>query len=312
MRKKVITIILSLIYTIFMAVGTSFIKSNSFKYLKDNFIMMIFLSLLLFLILYFILNKLFNYLDNYKSKDDKTENKILNLFDKHPIVFSSIVMFICYLIYMIAFYPIIMSKDPSFQLLQYFHIDNKYSYYSVLLDKNVIITNHHPVIHTLLLGTCVKLGMVLFNSSNVGLFIFSIIQTSILIITLSYTIKFMKDINVSTKYRFICLLIYALVPVFPFYAMSPVKDVIFGCLIILYIITVYKCIKLEEKISIKNIIKIIILSILMFLFRNNGIHVFILTFPFLILINKNNRKRFLIIWESCCSSTGALRWSLWR
>ena len=143
--------------------------------------MMIFLSLLLFLILYFILNKLFNYLDNYKSKDDKTENKILNLFDKHPIVFSSIVMFICYLIYMIAFYPIIMSKDPSFQLLQYFHIDNKYSYYSVLLDKNVIITNHHPVVHTLLLGTCVKLGMVLFNSSNVGLFIYSIINIRILI-----------------------------------------------------------------------------------------------------------------------------------
>ena len=209
MRKNVITIILSLIYTIFMAVGTSFIKSNSFKYLKDNLIIMIILSLLLFLILYFILNKLFDYLDDYKKKKDKTENRILNLFDKHPIIFSSIVMFICYLIYMIAFYPIIMSKDPSFQLLQYFHIDNKYSYYSVLLDKNVIITNHHPVIHTLLLGTCVKLGMVLFNSSNIGLFIYSIIQTSILIITLSYTIKFMKEINISTKYRFICLLIYA-------------------------------------------------------------------------------------------------------
>ena len=295
MRKRVITIILSLIYTIFMAVGTSFIKSNSFKYLKDNLIIMIILSLLLFIILYFILNKVFDYLDDYKKKEDKTKNRILNLFDKHPIIFSSIVMFACYIIYMIAFYPIIMSKDPSFQLLQYFHIDNKYSYYSVLLDKNVIITNHHPVIHTLLLGTCVKLGMVLFNSSNVGLFIYSIIQTSILILTLSYTIKFMKEINISIKYRFACLLIYALVPVFPFYAMSPVKDVIFGCLIILYIITVYKCIKLEEKISIKNIIKIIILSILMFLFRNNGIHVFILTFPFLILINKKNRKSFLII-----------------
>ena len=257
MRKRVITIILSLIYTIFMAVGTSFIKSNSFKYLKDNLIIMIILSLLLFIILYFILNKVFDYLDDYKKKEDKTKNRILNLFDKHPIIFSSIVMFACYIIYMIAFYPIIMSKDPSFQLLQYFHIDNKYSYYSVLLDKNVIITNHHPVIHTLLLGTCVKLGMVLFNSSNVGLFIYSIIQTSILILTLSYTIKFMKEINISIKYRFACLLIYALVPVFPFYAMSPVKDVIFGCLIILYIITVYKCIKLEEKISIKNIIKII-------------------------------------------------------
>ena len=50
MRKRVITIIISLIYTIFMAVGTSFIKSNSFKYLIDNLIMMIILSLLLFIV----------------------------------------------------------------------------------------------------------------------------------------------------------------------------------------------------------------------------------------------------------------------
>ena len=44
MRKRVITIILSLIYTIFMAVGTSFIKSNSFKYLNDNNIDRIFIN----------------------------------------------------------------------------------------------------------------------------------------------------------------------------------------------------------------------------------------------------------------------------
>ena len=69
-----------------MTVGTSFIKSNSFKCLKDNLIIMIILSLLLFLILYFILNKLFDYLDDYKKKKDKTENRILNLFDKHPII----------------------------------------------------------------------------------------------------------------------------------------------------------------------------------------------------------------------------------
>ena len=73
-------------------------------------------------------------------------------------------MFICYLIYMIAFYPIIMSKDPSFQILQYFHIDNKYSYYSVLLDKNVIITNHHPVVHTLLLTVRVPNMKVRWNT----------------------------------------------------------------------------------------------------------------------------------------------------
>ena len=52
-----------------------------------------------------------------------------------------------------------MSPDPSFQLLQYFNINNKYSDYVVLIDKNVILTNHHPVVHTIILGSLVKLEL---------------------------------------------------------------------------------------------------------------------------------------------------------
>lgn len=188
-----------------------------------------------------------------------------------------------------------MSPDPSFQILQYFGIDNKYSYYSVLIDKSVIITNHHPVIHTIILGSCVKLGSILFNSINAGLFIYSIIQTTILAGTLSYTIKFLKDINIDLKYRKKCLLIYTLVPVFPLYAMSPVKDVIFGCLIIIYIITIYKFINLKSKLKIKDMLKELILMILIILFRNNGFHVVFLSFFFLFFLGKENRVRYVII-----------------
>ena len=295
MRKKVIISILSFLYVIFMSIGTSFTVSSSFKFIIDNLFLVLGLSVLLFFIMYFILNKIFYILDNYNKTENKRYNRLLSLFDNHPIIFSCIFIILFYLIYIIAFYPMILSKDPSFQLLQYFHIDNKYSYYSVLLDNNVIITNHHPVVHTLLLGTCVQIGISLFNNVNIGLFLYSIIQISVLVLTLSYTIYFMKSIKISLKYRLVCLLLYALVPVFPFYAMSPVKDVIFGSLVILYIISYYKCIISEKELNLKEIFKIIILSILLFLFRNNGIHLFILSFPLLIIINKKNRKAFIII-----------------
>ena len=294
MRKKVIISILSFLYVIFMSIGTSFMVSSSFKFITYNLFLVLGLSVLLFFIMYFILNKIFYILDNYNKTENKKYNRLLSLFDNHPIIFSCIFIILCYLIYIIAFYPMILSKDPSFQLLQYFHIDNKYSYYSVLLDNNVIITNHHPVVHTLLLGTCAQIGISLFNNVNIGLFLYSIIQISVLVLTLSYTIYFMKSIKISLKYRLVCLLLYALVPVFPFYAMSPVKDVIFGSLVILYIISYYKCIISEKELNLKEIFKIIILSILLFLFRNNGIHLFILSFPLLIIINKKNRKAFII------------------
>lgn len=297
-RKNVVTMILSLIFTIFLTIGSSFIISDSLDAVIKHPIITILMMIISFIILNAIITFLFNKLDNYEVKEKKIDKKtsfISKMIDKHPFWFSLIVILLFWLIYIIAFYPAIMSPDPSFQILQFFGIDNKYSTYVNLIDESVIITNHHPVIHTLLIGSCVKLGVSIFNSTNVGLFIYSIIQTLILASTLSYTIKFLKEINVSVNVRKAVLFIYALVPVFPFYAMSPVKDVIFGCLIILYIISIYKFIKLKDKINVKTMIKEIILMILITLFRNNGIHIIILSFPFLLLLGRKNLMKYLII-----------------
>ena len=297
-RKNVVTMILSFIFTIFLTIGSSFIISDSLDAVIKHPIITMLMMVISFIILNAIITFLFNKLDNYEVKEKKNDKKtgfISKMIDKHPFWFSLIVILLFWLIYIIAFYPAIMSPDPSFQILQFFGIDNKYSTYVNLIDKSVIITNHHPVIHTLLIGSCVKLGVSIFNSTNVGLFIYSIIQTLILASTLSYTIKFLKEINVSVNVRKVLLFIYALVPVFPFYAMSPVKDVIFGWLIILYIISIYKFIKLKNKINVKTMIKEIILMILITLFRNNGIHIIILSFPFLLLLGRKNLMKYLII-----------------
>lgn len=302
MRKKIIEYILSFIITIFMVIGTSFIINGNFNTIVNHPIITIFSFLIMFKIIFEIINYLFDYMDkDSKKSNQKKKNKLTNLFDKHPFIFSIITILLLWLIYIIAFYPAILSPDPSFQLLQYFGIDNKYSKYVNLIDKNVIITNHHPVLHTLLLGFCTNIGIKLFSSFNIGLFIYTIIQTIILSTTLSYTIKFMKDINVSLKYRKICLLIYSLVPVFPLYALSPVKDVIFTSLIILYIISIYKFIKIKDKIKIKDIILEIILMILITLFRNNGIHVILLSFPFLFFTSKENLFKFILIFITTLS-----------
>ena len=295
-RKNIITFLLSFLITSFMVIGTSFIMTGNFKMIKKHPLITLLSFILLVKILWEIIKYLFDRLDNKKDEEKrKKTGKLGKLFDKHPFIFSILFIILLWLVYIIAFYPAIMSPDPSFQLLQYFNINNKYSDYVVLLDKNVILTNHHPVVHTIILGSLVKLGIKLFSSVNVGLFIYSIIQTIILASTLSYTIKFMKDINVSLKYRKICLLIYSLVPVFPLYAMSPVKDVIFGCLIIIYIISFYKLINLKEKLKIKDMVMEILLIILIILFRNNGFHIVLLSLPFLLFQGRQNIFKYIII-----------------
>lgn len=295
-RKNIITFLLSFLITSFMVIGTSFIMTGDFRVIKKHPLITLLSFILLVKIFWEIIKYLFDRLDNKKDKEkDIKKGKLGKLFDKHPFIFSILFIILLWLVYIIAFYPAIMSPDPSFQLLQYFNINNKYSDYVVLLDKNVILTNHHPVVHTIILGSLVKLGIKLFSSVNVGLFIYSIIQTIILASTLSYTIKFMKDINVSLKYRKICLLIYSLVPVFPLYAMSPVKDVIFGCLIIIYIISFYNMINLKGKLKFKDIVMEILLIILIILFRNNGFHIVLLSLFFLLFLGRQNIFKYIII-----------------
>lgn len=295
-RKKVLSIIYSLIITTLIIIGTSFILTGNFKAITKHPILFLISSGLLYKIINEITIYLYDKLDEKREKNlDIKKSKFNTLLKEKPFIFSLIFILLCWLIYLIAFYPGILSPDPSYQILQYFGIDNKYSYYSILIDKSVILTNHHPVIHTLLLGSCIKIGIRLFNSFNTGLFIYTLIQTFILAATLSYTIKFMKEINVNEKYRKLCLFIYALVPVFPLYALSPVKDVIFGCLIILYVISLYKFIKNKCSMKVKDIVREIILIILIMLFRNNGFHVVLLSFPFLFLTSKKNLKKYLLI-----------------
>lgn len=304
MRKKVFLTFLSILFTIIIIIGNSFYVSDSFKFIEKNIIINLIIAIISLVVFYLIFSKIFEILEHKEFKildklnKSKTINKIkktklYKLFLKHPFLFSLIFILICWLPYIISFYPSILSPDPSFQIKQYFKIPNKYSTYVVLLDPNVLITNHHPVIHTLLLGTCVKIGKII-NNVNLGFFIYSLIQTLILSSVLAYTIKFMNDLKLNKKYLLFALIVYSFVPIFPFYAMSAVKDVIFGSLIILYIITIYKLIKCDD-IKIKNIIKIIILLILIILFRNNGIHVIVLSFPFLFFIDKKIRKKIKLI-----------------
>ena len=250
------------------------------------------------MLFYNIIKYLFNKLDNknivkIKKLDFLKNTKIYEIFKKHPFVTSFIIIIICWIPYIISFYPAILSPDPSFQIKQFLNIPNKYSTYSVMIDPNQLITNHHPVIHTLLLGTCVKIGTII-NNVNLGLFIYSIIQILILVSTLAYTIKFLNDIKISKKFLLLSLILYSFVPIFPFYAMSAVKDVIFGSFIILYIIRIYKFIKCES-IKLREVVTTILLLIFIVLFRNNGIHVILLSFPFLIFIIKTIKNKIKII-----------------
>ena len=94
----------------------------------------------------------------------------------------------------------------------------------------------------------------------------------------------------------IALLIYSLVPMYGVYAISGVKDTLFSTFIILYILLLHKMLNYKEnKIKMIDCIKLVFVMLLVILFRNNGLHVILLSFPFLILAMKKYWKQLLMV-----------------
>lgn len=286
---------LAIIFSMLMVVGYSYDKIGN-AYLVCGNIVFIVISIIKFLSYYKIfdisLNIMYEFICEHKFKEINKEKRIINIFNKHPFLFPFVVIIICYIPYVVAYYPAIMGYDPSNQIREFMGMHTRYMDSVILLDPNVTITNFNPVLHTLLLGGCFKLGHILGND-NLGLFMYSVIQILLVSSTLSYTIYYMKKRGVSNKLLFAVIAIYALVPVFPFYAMGTNKDMIFCCFVLLYCLKLFDLIFYEQ--TTKKYISLFVIILLVTLTRNNGIYTIMLSLPFTLIWLRGKRKKIIVV-----------------
>ena len=196
---------LSIFISIMYVVGYSYYKTNTWNIIfisKFQFVKSFIVIIGYYFIYYILIKTLYEYLDNVSSKEKinnkKCENKkILKLynfiFEKHPFIVPLIIILISWLPYLIFYYPgVTPGGDTKSQLYMYYGLPNPASNTVVLMDDNMYITNHHPVLHTLLLSGCMEVGINLFNSYYFGFFIYTIIQTIVLALVLSYSFVLLK------------------------------------------------------------------------------------------------------------------------
>ena len=238
-----------------------------------------------------ILNLLYEWILNFKINKN-FKNKYFKYFEKHPMKTSIIIMGIVYGIYLIAYYPGVVGYDPSNQLIEYLGMPSVYTPWVNLINKDIYITGFNPVLHTLLIGGLFDIGNGLINA-NFGIFLYTLLQVSVTIWILSYTIKFMMDEGVPSKILLCVLGIYVFVPFFPFYSLTLWKDSFYSLFFILYVIELYKFIKYE--VSLKNSLIMILACIGLCSFRNNGLIIILLSLPFVFFLKKKNKRYLFLI-----------------
>jgi len=296
-KKKKAYNVLGLIFAFLLTYGFSYSVTGDSSLVASNPVIIL-ISVVKIIVYYHFLSTLINVLaikikeiDLTKIKESKTLKKFKNYYELHPYKTTIIVILIAWLPYIISFYPIILSPDPSNQIKQYFGMETHYINGVKLIDENIVITNHHPVFHTFILGGCAKIGEAL-GSINFGLFLFSCFQLFVLISAFTYSLIYLKKLKIPFIYRFIILVMYSIVPVFPLYALSPVKDVLFGAMLIFFIIEIHKL--LTSKYSKKEYLILGLLMLFMMLVRNNGIYILLFTVIGLIIVLKEKRVAILL------------------
>lgn len=228
---------------------------------------------------YVFFKVLIYYIIKFMEKEYVINNNLLKKFSEHPFLYSFIFLSVCYGIFLIFYYPGIINYDNANQIKEMLGFHTRY------LDainpiSSSALTNFNPILHTVLLGGMFKIGLLLGNA-NLGLFMYSIFQMLIVIIIYSYAISYSVKEKINPIYSFIVLLILGLVPIFGYYSITAVKDTLYTAFLVLFSIEIYDFIK-KEKLNNHDFINLFLVSMLVILFRNNGIYLVILTIPFLL------------------------------
>ena len=138
----------------------------------------------------------------------KTENagtvaekkgKWVSMYQKSSFWITWGILMLAWLVHLILRYPGAMSYDNWAQLRYYYGFET--------------YTTAQPIFHTWLFGSFIRLGVKL-GSSNVGLFLFVLMQTLIMSAVLAWTLELMKRWNTVAWLRKLTFVVYCVAPYF--------------------------------------------------------------------------------------------------
>ena len=153
---------------------------------------------------------------------------------KSVLLFGSII-FLAWLPWGISMYPASMNWDTFYQIWQWYPESHPLLFIPWAPTGSFIdnaFTDHHPIFDTLVFGAFARASDLLFGNWNAGVFAFVLIQAFGMAASLSACIAYARRKGCPIPVCFGCLIFVCLVPLFPVYAFTMLKDAFFAWLFI--------------------------------------------------------------------------------
>jgi len=283
-QKRKEYVILAVFFSLVLVFGESYQRTASWSLVLGGTAaqsIKAFLCVLGYAVLLYFGLILLNYYTTEEKKKVCLKIKICSC-SKRGILMTSGILLLCWLPYLIVKYPGILAWDTGTALKLYFDGGK--------------LNNGVPLLQVLIFTRFVKLGMILGNA-NLGVALFSYMQSLIFAGIIGYFICFLEKLRVQLQYRIFLLALFSFLPIIPYSAMQMGSDVSYAITIMVYCILLLDfCRDRETPVSRKKVwIGIAVLS-LTALFRHTGIYVVALSlFMGIWGIGRRNRKSFVIM-----------------
>lgn len=186
-------------------------------------------------------------------------------------VASFLFCLLCWLPYYLYEYPGVMSPDSINQFEQVLGM--------------VPYSNHHPWVHTMLIGFCYRIGRLFTSDVSVALSFYTAFQMCFMAFAAAWLIACLQRFKVK---NIICILVaafYALLPYHGVFAVTIWKDVMFSGAVLLFTAALMRILLLfPDKAKEKTVLMTVYImsGLMMCLFRSNGWYAFLFSFPFLL------------------------------
>lgn len=276
-RKNIVAIIISIIFSIIEVVGLSINNDYTLNNIINKWLVLNFLGY--FIIAYVMIMYLYNKMENIKLHNK--ESIVLKNKEIFIMILCIGIIFLAWMPYFIAFYPGIISPDSYSQIQQ--------------VLGEIELGDHHPILHTAIIGVWIKLGLSIFKDINISISLYTISQMLILSILYSCVIRFLRKNNVNRFLRLATLIYYMIYPIHAVYSTIMWKDILFSGVFPIFVALCFKIIFNREEFFEKkrNSLLFIIISLLTIYLRHNGLYVVIITLVSIFVVMRKFWKKLL-------------------
>lgn len=205
-------------------------------------------------------------------------------------LWSGLLIFACWLPYFLMLYPGDITADSISELNQ--------------AVKDEPLSNHHPIVHTMMIRICYNLGFALFHDETKAVATYSVIQMLFMAFGFAYLIETMYKYRVKKLPIFCVLFCFCFLSYHGVYSVAMWKDIMFGFFVLTFTTTLWRVLMYdlrgEKKLPIREPIMLFLTGIGVCLFRSNGMYAYIMMLVFLIIFCIKCKK-FVIMSVTCAA-----------